>query len=157
MSDHSTDADWEFLRPIGDVADEPILAPLDYRGPHLGNRHAADPERHDRRFAAVVSVSSDASPLTTHHHPLTDGEGNDWGAFAAAVDVVRRLARREGDVLVNCKAGVSRSAAVLATAVAAGSGGSFRDGLALVERARPQAVPHPGLVELGVVYLAASG
>ncbi|QKY19396.1 dual specificity protein phosphatase family protein [Halolamina sp. CBA1230] len=157
MSDHSTDADWEFLRPIGDVADDPILAPLDHRGLYLGNRHAADPERHGRRFAAVVSVSTDAYPLTTHHRPLTDGEGNDWRAFAAALDAVRRLARREGDVLVHCKAGVSRSATVLATAVAAGSGGSFRDGLVTVERARPQAVPHPALVELGVVYLAANG
>ncbi|MFC6736501.1 phosphatase, partial [Halolamina salina] len=130
MSDRSTDPDCQLLRPIGSVDDEPVLTPLNERGLHLGNRHAADPDRHDRRFDAVVSVSTDAYPLTTHHHPLTDGEGNDWTAFAAAVDAVRRLSRT-GDVLVNCKAGVSRSAAVLATAVAAERGASFRDGLAV--------------------------
>jgi hypothetical protein len=156
MSDRSTDPDCQFLRPIGSVDDEPVLAALNYRGLHLGNRHAADPDRHDRRFAAVVSVSTDAYPLTTHHHPLTDGEGNDWAAFAAAVDAVRQLSRT-GDVLVNCKAGVSRSAAVLATAVAAEREVSFRDGLTLVEAARTQAVPNPALVELGVVYLGAKG
>jgi atypical dual specificity phosphatase len=156
MSDRSTDPDCQFLRPIGFVEDEPVLAALDYRGLHLGNRHAADPGCHDRRFDAVVSVSADAFPLTTHHHPLTDGEGNDWAAFAAAVDAVRRLSRT-ADVLVNCKAGVSRSTAVLATAVAAERGGSFRDGLRTVEAARPEAVPHPALVELGAVYLAARG
>jgi len=58
-------------------------------------------------------------------------------------------------VLVNCKAGVSRSTAVLATAVAAERDGSFRDGLRTVEAAHPEAVPHPALVEAGVVYLAA--
>ncbi|WP_435115395.1 phosphatase [Halolamina sp. C58] len=156
MSEISDDTDWTFLRPIGSVADEPVIAPLNERGLHLGNRHAADPDRHERRFDAVVSVSTAASPLTTHHHPLTDGEGNDWSAFAAAVDAVRRLSGT-GDVLVNCKAGVSRSTAVLATAVAAERGASFRDGLATVEAARPEAVPHPALVELGVVYLAARG
>jgi atypical dual specificity phosphatase len=156
MSEISDDSRCQFLRPIGSVDDEPVLAALNERGLYLGNRHAADPDRHERRFDAVVSVSTDASPLTTHHHPLTDGGGNDWAAFAAAVDAVRRLSRT-GDVLVNCKAGVSRSTAVLATAVAAERGASFRGGLRTVEAARPEAVPHPALVELGVVYLAARG
>ena len=157
MSEISDHPDCQFLRPIGYVDDSPVVAPLGYRGLYLGNRHAADDDRHDRSFAAVVSVSSDPYALTTHHHPLTDGEGNDWGVFVAAVDAVRRLSRGDGEVLVNCKAGVSRSTAVLATAVAAERGASFRDGLAVVERARAQAVPHPALVELGVVYLAAHG
>ena len=157
MSQISDDSDCQFLRPIDYVEDDPVVASLGYRGLHLGNRHAADADRHDRRFLAVVSVSSDPGSLTTHHHPLTDGEGNDWGAFAAAVDAVRRLSKRDGDVLVNCTAGVSRSSAVLATAITAEREGSFRDGLARVERARPQAVAHPALVELGVLYLAARG
>lgn len=157
MSEISDDADCQFLRPIGYVADRTVVAPLGYRGLHLGNRHAADADRYDRSFAAVVSVSSDPYALTTHHHPLTDGEGNDWGAFLAAVDAVRRLSRQDGEVLVNCKAGVSRSTTVLATAVAAEREASFREGLTIVERARAQAVPHPALAELGVVYLAAHG
>lgn len=155
MSEISDDAHCQFLRPIGYVADDPVIAPLGYRGLHLGNHHAADAEDHDRSFAAVVSVSSDAYSLTTHHHPLADGAGNRWSTFAAAVDAVRRLSRHDGEILVNCKAGVSRSTAVLATAIAAERGASFRHGLALVERTRPEAVPHPALVELGIIYLAA--
>lgn len=142
------------LRPFGYVEPRPVVESLGVRGLSIGNRHAAT-HCVDREFDAVLSVSAQSHPLTTHHHPLVDGEGNDWAAFAAAVDAARELSRLDGPVLVTCKAGVSRSTAVLATAIASEAGQSFREGLRAVEAARPAALPHPALVELGVCYLAA--
>ncbi|SDM51527.1 Dual specificity phosphatase, catalytic domain [Halogranum gelatinilyticum] len=120
----------------------------------IGNRHAAT-RLPEGTFDAVLSVSSEPSPLTTHHHPLTDGPGNDWAAFAAAVDTARTLHRRDGTLLVNCSAGISRSATVLATALATERECPLRETLELVWEARPRAMPHPALHELAVVYLAA--
>lgn len=121
----------------------------------LGNEHAADPATHDRRFASVVSATAAPRPLTTHHRPLTDGHGNAWPDFARAVDTARALYRRDGSVLVHCKAGVSRSSTLLAVTLAAEEGRPLRDVFALVRAARPCATPHPSLVELAVVSLAA--
>jgi atypical dual specificity phosphatase len=99
-------------------------------------------------------VSEEAYPRTTHHRPLTDGPGNDWADFAAAVDTACGLYDREGELLVHCEAGISRSTTVLAATIAAAEDSSFADALATVQAARPQAVPHPLLHELGVTYLA---
>jgi hypothetical protein len=144
-----------FLRPLGYVADHPVVRPLGVLGLHLGNRHATMPNRHEYSFDAVLTVSRERLPTTTHLCPLVDGEGNDWVAFETAVDTARDLARREGAVLVHCNAGVSRSTAVLATVVAVETGRSLGAAIRLVESARPSALPHPALLELGVYYLAA--
>lgn len=143
------------VRPIDYVAEEAVVRRIGDRDVSLGNRHAADPAAHDRCFDHVLSLTADAHPLTTHHHPLVDGEGNDWETFADAVDAARRLHRREGDLLVHCKAGVSRSTTVLATAIAAEEDRRFAVARSLVVDARPAAVVNPALCELAVVYLAA--
>ena len=122
---------------------------------YLGNALAAEPGRHDREFDFVLSATDEAYPLTTHHRPLVDGPGNAWPAFERAVDTARRLYRREGSVLLHCKAGISRSSALAATAIAAEERRRFRDALDAVHDARPLAMPHPALHELAVVYLAA--
>lgn len=80
-----------------------------------------------------------------------DGPGND----RAAIDCARTLHRREGSLLIHCKAGISRSATVAATALAAEEGRSLRDALGIAWAARPHAIPHPTLHELGVIDLAA--
>lgn len=144
-----------FLRPFGYVESEPVVRRVDGRDLFVGNAAAADPTAHGQSFEFVLSVSSDAHPSTTHHYPLTDGPGNDWTAFEAAVDTARDLLGRDGSVLVHCKAGVSRSSTVLATALAAEDDVSFREALARVQETRPAAVPHPALQEVAVVYLAA--
>lgn len=145
------------VRPTRYVDPDPVIRRIGDRDLLLGNRHAADPDRHDRAFDHVLSVSSDAYPLTTHHHPLNDGPGNDWTAFAGAVDAARELHRRDGSTLIHCKAGISRSTAVLSTALAAEEGRTFHDVLTEVQEYRLHAVPHPALHELGVCYLAARG
>lgn len=147
----------DIARPKSFVADGPVIRRIGERDVYLGNRHATDPEAHDREFAFVVSVNADPGPLTTHHRPLHDGPGNPWGDFAAAVDAVRECMRRDGSVLVNCKAGVSRSTTVLSAAMAVEEGATFRAAYEAVRRARKWAIPHPRLCELGVYYVAAEG
>lgn len=143
-----------YVRPKGYVEDEPVARRIGDRDLFLGNRGAAHTGQNGREFEFVLSVSSDAYPLTTHHHPLSDGPDNEWSAFEAAVDAARELHGREGSLLVHCEAGISRSTTVLATTVAAEEGRHFVDALGLVQEARPHAVPHPALHELGVTYLA---
>ena len=104
----------------------------------------------------MVSLTRERQPATTHHHPFADDRDHDTAALRAAVDTTRALLDTDDSVLVHCKAGVSRSAAVLATAVAASDGQSLGDALDVVQRARPVATPHPALVLTAVTYLAAT-
>jgi atypical dual specificity phosphatase len=143
------------VRPLGYVEDEPVVRPVGDRNLYLGNALAADSRHHDRTFEHVLSVRREACPLTTHHHPLDDGPETDWPEFERAVDAARRLSRRAGSLLVHCTGGISRSTTILATMLAAEEDVEFRDALAVVQNARPFAMPHPALHELAVVYLAA--
>lgn len=142
------------VRPIGYVEDKAIVRRIGDRDLYLGNKCAADPAYHDRSFEFVLSVSTEDYPLTTHHHPLDDGPENDWVAFERAVDTARTLYRREGSVLVHCKAGISRSSTLVATTIAAEEARRFRDALSIVQHARPCATPHPSLHESAIVYVA---
>lgn len=150
-----------FVRPLGYVEDAPVVRRVGDRDLYLGNAHAADPDRYDPEgdtvpdFEHVLTVARDAGPLTTHHRPLVDGSDCDWATFERAVDAARRLYREPGPLLIHCRAGISRSSAVVATTLAAEADRPFADALAVVQEARPYAVPHPRLHELGVVYLAA--
>jgi hypothetical protein len=143
------------VRPFGYVADRPIIRGIGGRSLYIGNGLAADPEYHDRSFRYVLSATQDEYPLTTHHRPLIDGSGNDWSAFERAVDTARTLYRRDGSLLIHCKAGISRSSTLIATTLAAEEDRQFNDALAIVQDARPHAGPNPALHELAVVYLAA--
>lgn len=144
-----------FVRPVGYVADEPVIRRLGPRDLFIGNESAAHPDRHDHAFEYVLSISTESHPLTTHHCPLIDGAGNEWCAFETAVDTVPRLFREDGSLLVHCTAGISRSSTVLAATLAAEEDRTFHDALAIVQEARPHAVPNPPLHELAVTYLAA--
>ncbi|WP_049902419.1 protein-tyrosine phosphatase family protein [Halococcus agarilyticus] len=143
------------VRPFGYVADEPIVRRIGERELFLGNEIAADPARHERTFEFVLSATTDEQPLTTHHHPLDDGPDNDWPTFEAAVDAARALYRRDGSLLIHCKAGISRSSALVATTIAAEEDQRLDDAFAIVHGARPHAVVHPALHESAVIYLAA--
>ncbi|WP_435333638.1 dual specificity protein phosphatase family protein [Haloarchaeobius sp. TZWWS8] len=142
-----------YVRPLGYVEDSPVARRVGDREVFIGNVHAPTS---GREFETVVSLT-DAQPTTTDHHPLVDGPEADFSTFAAAVDATRARMRADGSVLVHCRAGVSRSSAVLAAALATEQETSFVDELHRVQQARPTAVPHPALHELGVVYVAAHG
>lgn len=148
-------ADGPFVRPKGHVADEPIIRRIGDRDLFLGNARAARPDAHDLTFEYVLSATSEERPLTTHHRPLSDGPSSEWAAFEAAADDARALYRRDGRTLIHCEAGISRSAALVATAIAAEEDRPFADALDDVHDARPLAMPHPALHELAVIYLAA--
>lgn len=143
------------VRPFGYVADEPVIRRIGDRELYLGNGLAADGDFHDHRFRYVLSATMDERPLTTHHHPLNDGPGNDWPTFEAAVDTARMLFRRNGPLLIHCNAGISRSSTLIATTLAAEEQRGFDDALDIVRDARPHALPHPALHESAIVYLAA--
>ena len=143
-----------FVRPMGTVPDQPVVRQVGERALYLGNRHAADPDRHDRTFENVLSVTADPSPLATHHRPLVDGDEATFERFRAAVDTARRLHDREGTLLVHCNAGISRSSTVIATTLAVAEERSLANGFEAVHEVRPIATPHPRLHELAVVYLA---
>jgi len=143
------------VRPYGYVEKEAIIRRMADRDLYLGNKFAAMPTKHDEEFEFVISVSKETFPLTTHHHRLIDGGGNDWAAFESAVDTARSLFREEGRLLIHCKAGISRSSTLVATTIAAEEDMRFSDALAIVQDARPFAIPNPALHELAVTYLAA--
>lgn len=154
-TDRPVEAAEPAVRPVGFVEDRAVVRRIGDRDCFLGNWRAADPDAADRRFDHVVSVTADAYPLTTHHRPLVDGPDNDWPAFEAAVDAARRCHRADGALLVHCKAGISRSTAVIATTLAVEEDRPLAETVAAVRDARPMATPHPALVEQAVSYLAA--
>jgi protein-tyrosine phosphatase len=143
-------------RPFGYVDDEPVVRRIGDRALCLGNVHAGDADPGEQ-FEHVVSLTTDPRPATTHHRPVVDGDDVEWSRFADAVETTRRLHRADGSVLVHCTVGVSRSSAVIASALAVAEGRRFRDALSEVQAARPIAMPHPALHEQAVVYLAVEG
>jgi protein-tyrosine phosphatase len=143
------------VRPYGHVAADPVLHELPARGLAAGNAAAGDSDALRDRFDAVLSATSEPRALTTHHCPLVDGPDNAWGAFEAAAETACELHEREGRLLVHCRAGVSRSTTLAATAVAVVEGRSFVDALQVVQDSHPDAIPHPALHQQAVQYLAA--
>jgi len=134
----------------------PVCRQLGSRPLYLGDRRAANPALYEGdpvAFTGVLTLSRRAEPLTTHHHPLDDGANNRPAEFDAAVDTARALVRRDGPVLVHCAAGISRSSTVLATTLAVEEAVSFAEGLAVVQRHRERACPHPALREQARRYV----
>jgi atypical dual specificity phosphatase len=144
------------VRPFGWVADAPVVRRLGDRDCFLGNAPAVASPECICNFDHVLSLTRASQPATTHHRPLTDDANNNWGRFAAAVDAARRLLARDGAVLIHCEAGVSRSSAVAAAALAAREDRQFVDALHEIQDYRVHAIPHPALHALGVQYVGAS-
>jgi protein-tyrosine phosphatase len=119
---------------------------------YLGSARAAA-EGVERDFEHVVTVSSYEQPLTTAFFPLVDGPEVEYPAFKRAVEVTRRHYRRGESTLVQCEVGISRSAAIVATVLAAEEGTTFDEGLAEVKRYRSRASPRAPLRECAERYL----
>lgn len=143
-----------YVRPFGVAPSVPVARRIGDRECVLGNRLAAEDGRADR-FERVLSLTEEPVAATTHHRPLVDGPGAGWTSFAAAADAAADALRDGETLLVHCSAGVSRSAAVFAAAIAAVGGRTVASTLDEVQAARPHAVPRPTLHELAVLYAAA--
>lgn len=130
---------------LGDAQDAGRPAELRRRGvTSVVSLIHADP---DEPYPEAASVA---------RFPLIDGPKADREPFAAAADRVRSELAAGEVVFCHCSAGVSRSAAVVAAAIAVRDGESFQSGLDRVEAAKPNVNPHPALVELGKGYAADS-
>jgi atypical dual specificity phosphatase len=102
----------------------------------------------------VVSLNRTPTEVTTDYHPLKDAHVNDQQQFTKAVHVVRDRIQRDGEVIVNCQAGISRSSTVIATAIAAEDELSFETAVEEIKHTRKRADPHPKLQLNAQAYLA---
>ena len=116
---------------------------------HAGD--VRDPARLlDAGISAVVCVVQSEPPLALPRElvycrfPLVDGSGNPEWLLRAAVETVACLLRSSTPTLVHCSAGISRSPAVGAAALALASGCSFAEGLIAATESGPSDVS-PGL------------
>ncbi len=98
----------------------------------------------DADVAALVNLAAEELPPTLPrdilycHFPLVDGPGNPPGILKIAVDTVISLLREEVPTLVYCGAGMSRSVAMAAAAVAWWRGDPLEKTLAMLT----DVVPH---------------
>lgn len=84
--------------------------------------------------------------------PLVDGPDNAYADFRDAVDRLRELLDEGHTVLVHCTAGRSRSAAVVAAAIAVRSDTSVAGAIDRIDATR-SVDPHPALVEQAERYV----
>jgi atypical dual specificity phosphatase len=75
----------------------------------------------------------------------------------AVAAVITAIDTHDGDVLVHCQAGISRSSMVLITALAEIDDTCFDDAYNEVYNAKPSIAPHPALRELALEYLGEDG
>jgi protein-tyrosine phosphatase len=98
----------------------------------LGNAlEGRDPRRlYDAGIAAIVDLAMEESPaqlprdLVYCRFPVIDGAGNSRELLVMAVETVAALIRKEIPTLVCCGAGMSRSPAIVAAALAVAKGKS---------------------------------
>lgn len=124
------------------------------RGLFLGDARAARRGTTRESFTYVVTVSSAEQPLTTDFHPLTDGCGLEYEAFAAAVNTGIERYKECDSVLVQCNAGISRSAAVIATIIAVTESITFTDAVKQVQCFRKRASPRTPLCDAGKRFVS---
>jgi protein-tyrosine phosphatase len=104
----------------------------------------------DAGILAVVTVALSEPPpslpqeIVYCRFPLVDGADNPEWLLRAAVETVAGLLRSGTPTLVHCSAGISRSPAVGAAALALAIGCSFAEGLLAVMQSGPADIS-PGL------------
>ncbi len=112
----------------------------------IGNAgEASDPTRVlDAGVSALVNLAAEELPpklprdILYCHFPLVDGPGNPHATLKIAVETLVSLLREELPTLVYCGAGMSRSVAIAAAAMALWRGDSLEQTLKTVS----DAVPH---------------
>lgn len=91
------------------------------------------PALHRHEIRAIVDLASNEAPikltrdLTYCRFPIVDGIGNNRAQLRLAIDTLEALVRAEIATLVYCSAGMSRSPAVTAAAMARITGQSLVD------------------------------
>jgi atypical dual specificity phosphatase len=111
----------------------------------LGNGGAANPDNSSELGVApdqVVSLTRYQTGATTEHCPLSNAVINDPTAFDEAVGATRACYRDNTTTLVHCAAGISRSATVVATTLAAEEDRSLEAAIDTVQQYRHRANPH---------------
>lgn len=134
-----------------------IAARIGERNLWIANNNAVQPTNLEKLHLDpeyVVSVNTRPSDATTDFHPLQDAYVNDQQNFTTAVNTTRQRIRQDGDVIVNCAAGVSRSSTTIATAIAAEEGMQFADVVEEIKQTRTHARPHAKLRLGAQAYLA---
>jgi protein-tyrosine phosphatase len=107
---------------------------------------------HDAGIHAVLQIAYEESlpemphDLIAFRVPLIDGAENDAAALRLAINTLTHLLEQKFATLVCCQAGLSRSPAIAAAALARLTGQTLSDSLALIKTHRPCTV-HPGLLE----------
>lgn len=117
--------------------------------------------RYGDEFDHVITLSRDGGPdigvgsheHTTQYFPLYDGPRTTQDDFEAAVGAtVKAIDQHDGDVLVHCQAGVSRSATVLITALSLIDDITYDEAYSIVSDAK-YIQPNPELRELALEML----
>lgn len=122
---------------------------------YIGNlREAGRPRTYRRHGITAVLNLCKVQPtrpypedLTTVHQPLIDGERNQLRDFILAVERLLELLDGGETILVHCGAGVSRSCAVTATALAYDRKKTVEEAITRIEQRKPDVNPHPALVK----------
>lgn len=114
-------------------------------------------EQYGDEFEHVITLSQDPHDHTTQFVPLFDDETNTQEDFDRAVAVTLKAMREDGDVLVHCHAGISRSATVLITALAHEKESTFEAEYDTVWEAKPSIAPHPELRKQALDFLSDDG
>lgn len=129
---------------------------------YIGNlREAGRPKTYtDHDITAVLNLCN-LDPVRPYpeyliiaRQPLIDGEQNKLVDFEVAIKQLLELLNREEQIFVHCGAGVSRSCAVTATALAYEHGISIEDAVEWIAREKPDVNPHPTLLEQACQTLA---
>ena len=120
---------------------------------YIGSARAAANGVIDEEFSHVITVSSYSQPRTTEFVPLTDDPEIEYSQFRKAVEVTRQHYRKEEPLLVQCEVGVSRSAAVIDTFLAAEESQSFEEALTEIKEYRGRASPRRPLRDCAERYL----
>lgn len=101
---------------------------------------------YDQRIAAVVDLAANEAPaqlgrdLIYVRFPLIDGDGNPSALIRSAISCVVTLAENDFRTLVACSAGMSRSPAIAAAAMAILTGSQPNECLATITSEAPHDV-----------------
>lgn len=135
------------------VLDGKVCKQIGERDLHIADKQGAEEHGPSSSIAAVITLCEPELDPTTSYHPMFDGPGNDYRDFVAAVEDARAAIREEGEVLIHCAAGISRSSTVMATALAAEEDRDFDEVVVEIRQHRLIARPNPALRALARDYL----